>query len=745
MAWNYNPPWVSLGDIHPDRYSSVEGLLASAYNKVLENMQYLYNHLGDADVMVDKTETYFVAPGQSITISTPDGSKVVPYPGDILLYMQEVDHGNGVHSYAMSWYMVLPIPKLSSSVGDVDTTIFEYDEAGNPPANLKSDVTITPSYTNTGANFSFAFNLAAIRGPRGFAGPEGPRGPSVAAGLQSVNIDISDWTGTAGDWSLTITSAQHQLGETSQLVAFPLVAVVDGEFELVYNSPLIQDDGTIVIKSNRRFSGKCLVCGGFAEAVDNVARTRLDAAESAISQNTQDIESLRDEVSTHNHYLGAFSTPEDLEAWPNPTPNDVADVYSTGTQWSYSPSTPGGTDYAWRDSGKPIAAPTILLSDATPKGVVIGNNSAGTGSKASREDHVHSIPVGTTANTVAAGNDSRILSAVQTASFAGVAFVKAGTALSITQESARSALQLGTAAYTASTAYASASQGAKADKAATDIEGIKTDIENLTELIGDSITSISLAGSAFTVVGGVASMDKATARAALDIPDAVNVPEYSRDTAGIVPAAGGSTLTRYFREDGTWVQPPQSADTKNTAGATNNTAKLFLVGAPDQEANPTTYSDSRVYINNGEITASKVWNAVFNDYAEFRKCLQSIQPGYVVTEDFNMPDYVRLASNKSKAKCFIVTDTFGSCMGDRRNAIPVALAGRALAYFEGNKKKVRPGDYLGVSKNGKVRKVSRLRAWLFPDKIIGTVSAIPTYTRWGSDDIEVDGRIWVNI
>lgn len=38
-------------------------------------------------------------------------------------------------------------------------------------------------------------------------------------------------------------------------------------------------------------------------------------------------------------------------------------------------------------------------------------------------------------------------------------------------------------------------------------------------------------------------------------------------------------------------------DTKNTAGSTNNTGKLFLVGALEQSANPQTYSNSNCYID----------------------------------------------------------------------------------------------------------------------------------------------------
>lgn len=44
-----------------------------------------------------------------------------------------------------------------------------------------------------------------------------------------------------------------------------------------------------------------------------------------------------------------------------------------------------------------------------------------------------------------------------------------------------------------------------------------------------------------------------------------------------------------------------TTDTKNTAGSTNSTSKLYLVGAKSQGANPQTYSNSTVYTQGGEL------------------------------------------------------------------------------------------------------------------------------------------------
>ena len=49
-----------------------------------------------------------------------------------------------------------------------------------------------------------------------------------------------------------------------------------------------------------------------------------------------------------------------------------------------------------------------------------------------------------------------------------------------------------------------------------------------------------------------------------------------------------------------WVNNPNT-DTKNTTGSTDNTEKLYLVGAKTQAANPQTYSNSKIYIQNNKL------------------------------------------------------------------------------------------------------------------------------------------------
>jgi hypothetical protein len=69
--------------------------------------------------------------------------------------------------------------------------------------------------------------------------------------------------------------------------------------------------------------------------------------------------------------------------------------------------------------------------------------------------------------------------------------------------------------------------------------------------------------------------------------------------------AKGSDTTKYLRNDGTWVKPPND-DTKNTAGSTDTSSKIFLIGATSQAANPQTYSDDQVYVTSGTLQANVV-------------------------------------------------------------------------------------------------------------------------------------------
>lgn len=79
-----------------------------------------------------------------------------------------------------------------------------------------------------------------------------------------------------------------------------------------------------------------------------------------------------------------------------------------------------------------------------------------------------------------------------------------------------------------------------------------------------------------------------------DVPGVmVGATSSAAGTAGIVPAPAAGKQASFLRGDGSWVVP---TDTKNTAGSTDSSSKLFLIGATSQAANPQTYSHNTAYV-----------------------------------------------------------------------------------------------------------------------------------------------------
>lgn len=90
-------------------------------------------------------------------------------------------------------------------------------------------------------------------------------------------------------------------------------------------------------------------------------------------------------------------------------------------------------------------------------------------------------------------------------------------------------------------------------------------------------------------------------------------------------SVSGKTVTYTKRDGSSGTITTQDTDTKNTAGSTDTSSKIFLIGATSQAANPQTYSDNEVYVTNGILTAKSVQvggGAVSLDYDSTNKCLK---------------------------------------------------------------------------------------------------------------------------
>lgn len=143
------------------------------------------------------------------------------------------------------------------------------------------------------------------------------------------------------------------------------------------------------------------------------------------------------------------------------------------------------------------------------------------------------------------------------------------------------------------------------------------------------------------------------------------------------------------------------------------------------------------------IKGYRVYAAVFNDYAECRKTI-NLEPGRVVVD--NDDGSLSCANTRLLPGAQIISDTYGNLIGEMPDAqTPIAVAGRVLVYTYQSRKNYHAGMAVCSAPNGTVDIMTREEIREYPDCIIGIVSEIPDYEKWGTDQVNVNGRIWIKV
>lgn len=183
----------------------------------------------------------------------------------------------------------------------------------------------------------------------------------------------------------------------------------------------------------------------------------------------------------------------------------------------------------------------------------------------------------------------------------------------------------------------------------------------------------------------------------------------------------------------------------NEANSTNKT--LFeLVYDKNPVGAAGSYESYAQRVHTGESTpfrATKVFNAVFNDYAEYRTTI-NLTPGHVVIDQDN--GSLTCSSARLQPGAQVISDTFGHSMGETDTAkTPIAVAGRVLVYPYQARENYHAGMTVCSAPDGTVDIMTREEIRDYPDCIVGIVSEIPEYETWGSDNVKVNGRIWIRV
>lgn len=170
------------------------------------------------------------------------------------------------------------------------------------------------------------------------------------------------------------------------------------------------------------------------------------------------------------------------------------------------------------------------------------------------------------------------------------------------------------------------------------------------------------------------------------------------------------------------------------------------VGGTNYNSNPLNYSISwkRFWLQGDSVTG-----AVWNDYAECREA-DTIEPGYVLVETGD--DSLTKSTERLSPFAGVSSDTWGFSQGETDKAkTPIAVAGRVLVYPWQDRNNYKPGDCVCTAPEGKVDIMTREEIIQYPDRIVGTVSSVPTYDKWGGGEkadrepVDVNGRIWIKV
>lgn len=170
----------------------------------------------------------------------------------------------------------------------------------------------------------------------------------------------------------------------------------------------------------------------------------------------------------------------------------------------------------------------------------------------------------------------------------------------------------------------------------------------------------------------------------------------------------------------------------------STSSKIYVAGVTSSGAS-TLYCNTSVYCS-----GSVLYGAAWNDYAEYREVNETIEPGRVVVET-GKGDLV-LATERLQPGAEIISDTYGFCIGETaKSKTPIAVTGRVLVYTLEDRNSFAAGDPVCAGPNGTVSRMTRDEVREYPDRIIGTVSEIPSYDTWGAGNVKINNRIWIRI
>ena len=194
-----------------------------------------------------------------------------------------------------------------------------------------------------------------------------------------------------------------------------------------------------------------------------------------------------------------------------------------------------------------------------------------------------------------------------------------------------------------------------------------------------------------------------------------------------------------------WMRQTNSNTSKWFSFGTLGTSFYWIGSSTSRTDNGYDYG-MEFNIANGYLTGcSRVYSAVWNDYAEYRKS-DITEPGRVVIE--NGDGTLSLSTKRLQRGAEVISDTFGFAIGETDECkTPIAATGRVLAYTYEPVEEYRSktGWPVCSGPNGTVSIMTEEEEEKYPSRIIGTISEVPNYEEWGTGKVKTNGRVWIRI
>jgi hypothetical protein len=207
--------------------------------------------------------------------------------------------------------------------------------------------------------------------------------------------------------------------------------------------------------------------------------------------------------------------------------------------------------------------------------------------------------------------------------------------------------------------------------------------------------------------------------------DSVFTPDILANPIGIGGAAGASvpTLRRCTINASTGVIETDSS------GVTDG-PDLMLNGSLDESPDQ-------------QISAYKIWNAVWNDVADFRLLDDNLVYGMCYYDTITG---AKICTKKcQKSVIGIASNTFGQGLGKfTDDAVPIAISGWVLAYVD---KEYEMGTPLTNNKMGFLTKMTLKEKQSYPERLLAIYRNKEIENVWGpvGREIKVDDRHWVKV